>query len=341
MRGPAVDSGNRTMDRGRYSIRAFTESDYPAVARINSAILPEFPETAEDARRWSDVVTKDPGRLMRKLIVEEAGSGSVVGWGQVAHTLFNFHPDKYNVRVAVDAAHRRKGIGQELYRLLETDAVERKAVSLWASAREDDPSSIRFLDRRGFVTTHKIWSSRLNLIDLDLSNFPDGSKAMSDSGIRISTLAAEGADRPEVQRRLYELSRITSEDVPRQGEYEPVSFEDFYAIDIGGSNAIPDALFLACFGDKYVAWSSLQLLRGLPDTLDIGFTGTLPEFRGRGIASELKRRAVVYARDHGYRYMVTGNDSLNPKIWAINERLGFQKQMVMVQAEKTLRRTES
>lgn len=156
LRGPAVDSGNRTMDRGQYSIRAFTESDYPAVARINSAILPEFPETAEDARRWSDVVTKDPGRLMRKLIVEEAGSGSVVGWGQVAHTLFNFHPDKYNVRVAVDAAHRRKGIGQELYRLLETDAVERKAVSLWASAREDDPSSIRFLDRRGFVTTHDL-----------------------------------------------------------------------------------------------------------------------------------------------------------------------------------------
>jgi len=88
-----------------------------------------------------------------------------------------------------------------------------------------------------------------------------------------------------------------------------------------------------------VAWSSLQRMRGLPDTLDIGFTGTLPEFRGRGIASELKRRAVVYARDHGYRYLVTGNDSLNPRIWAINQKLGFQKWSVLVQAEKLLRPT--
>lgn len=328
------------MDRGQYSTRPFVETDYDEVARINLIVLPEFPETAEDARRWNEIITKDPSRVMRKLVVEEAGSKTMVAWGGFTHTLFNFHPNKYYVRVVVHPAHRHRGIGQELYRRLEKEAVDRKAICLWSNAREDDPSSIRFLERQGFVPTRKTWESRLDLTNLDLSRFPARSKELVDSGIRITTFAAEGADRLEVQQRLYELARITSEDVPRLGKYSPVSLEEFVAIDIAGSNVLPDAIFLACSGEKYVAWSSLQRMRGLPDTLDVGFTGTLPEFRGRGLATELKRRAVVYARDHGYRYLVTGNDSLNPRIWTINEKLGFQKWSVLVQAEKNLRPTE-
>jgi len=327
------------MDRERYSIRPFAETDYDEVARISLLVLPEFPETAEDARRWHEIITKDPSRVMRKLVVEEAGSGSMVAWGGFTHTLFNFDPNKYYVRVVVDPTHRHRGVGQELYRRLEEEAAERNATCLWSNAREDDQSSLRFLEHHGFVPTRKTWESRLSLTDLDLSKFPDRSNTLTDSGIRITDFAAEGAKRLEVRQRLYELARITSEDVPRLGDYSPVSFEEFVAIDIDGSNVIADAIFLACSGEKYVAWSSLQRMRGLPDTLDIGFTGTLPEFRGRGIASELKRRAVVYARDHGYRYLVTGNDSLNPRIWAINEKLGFQKWSVLVQAEKLLRPT--
>jgi len=327
------------MDRGQYSIRPFTETDYDEVARLDSIFLPEYPETAVDARLGRELVGKDPRRLSRWLIVEEARSASVVAWGGLTHTLSNFHPNKYYLRVVVDPAHRRLGIGQAVYRLLENVAVERKAVCLWGNAREDDPSSLRFLERQGFTPQRKTWASRLSLTGLDLTKFPDRTTALADSGIRITTLAAEGADRPDVQRRLYELALITSEGAPRVGEYSPVTFEEFHATDIGNPNAIRDATFLACSGESFVAWSTLQRQRGLPDTLDLGFTGTLPEFRGRGIASELKRRAVVYAREHGYRYMVTGNDSLNPRIWAINEKLGFQKQMVLVQAEKNLRPT--
>jgi GNAT superfamily N-acetyltransferase len=329
------------MDQRTYSLRPFVDPDYQEVARINSIAVPEFPETAEDARHWSELIARDPARLMRKLIVEEAGSGTVVAWGGITHTLFNFHPHKYFVRAVVHPSHRGRGIGQELYNRLEQEAVARGAFCLWSSAREDEPFSVRFLQRQGFVTLRKTWTSRLSLGELDLSKFPDHSNALSSLGIRITTLAAEGADRLETRRRLYELSRITSEDAPRMGEYEPVSYQEFVDIDVEGPTVLPDAIFLAVSGENLVGWTTLQRLRGLPDSLDIGFTGTLPEFRGRGIASELKRRAVEYARDHGYRYILTGNDSLNPRIWAINEKLGFRKLVVFVQAEKNLRPTES
>ncbi len=332
--------GTGAMDGTRYSIRPFAETDFAEVARLDSIFFPEYPSSAEDVRRGAEIVARDPGRFQRWFIVEQAGSGSVVAWGGLTHTLSNFHPNKYYARVVVERAHRRRGIGQEVYRVLEKLAAERDAVCLWGNAREDDPSSVRFLERRGFTPQRKTWASRLSLTDMDLSKFPDRSSVLAEAGIRITTLAVEGADRPDVQHRLYELARITSADAPRVGEYSPLTFEDFFAVDLGGPNAMPDAIFLACSGEKFVGWSTLQRLPSLPDTIDIGFTGTLPEFRGRGIASELKRRAVVYARDQSYRYMVTGNDSLNPRIWAINAKLGFQKQMVLVQAEKKLRPTE-
>jgi mycothiol synthase len=204
------------------------------------------------------------------------------------------------------------------------------------NARESEPVSVRFLDRHGFVPIRRTWMSRLTLTDLDPSNFPDRSKLMHAAGIRITTLANEGPDRPEVRHRLYEQGRTSSIDTPRMGEYYPPSFEEFIAMSIEYPTALPEAIFLACHGSEYVGWSTLPRVLASPDTLDIGFTGTLRKYRGRGIASELKRHAVEYARSHGYSYIITGNDSLNTNIWAINEKLGFRREQTLIQAEKTL-----
>jgi mycothiol synthase len=336
MKRPAVGTVRTPMDPSRYTVRPFVDSDCEEVARISTLVHPQLPETAEDHRRWRDLVTSKPGRLMSTVIVEEVASKTTVGWGSLSHTVWNYHPDKYFIVAMVRPDHQHRGIGQAVYALLEREAQQRGAVRLWCSAQEGDPPSVRFFEQRGFVPLRRTWISRLNLANLDLSKLPDRTDALSEQGIRITTLAAEGADRPEVQRRLYELGRITSEDAPRIGEYTPISFEEFVAVDLTGPNVLTDGIFVACKGEEFVGWSSLRRMLDLPDTLDIGFTGTLPEFRGRGIASALKRRAVEYAREKGYHYLITANDSLNPRIWAINEKLGFRKEETWIQAEKTL-----
>lgn len=324
------------MDRVSYSARPFVETDYDEVARINAIIEPELPETAQDARDWHDVITGKPGRVMLKFVVQEVSSGTMVAWGGLTHTLWNYHPYKYFVKVSVHPAHRRRGIGQDIYTLLEKEAVVRDAVCLWATARDDDVGSIRFLEGHGFVPLRRTWLSRLDLTNLDLSRLPDRSKALEDQGIRITTLAADGADRPELHRRLYDLVRVASEDQPRMGDFTPATFEEFVAMGIRGPRILRDAIFLASHGEEYVGMSTLEREGPSPYALSVGFTATLPKFRGRGIASELKRRAVQFARAQGYRSLVTGNDSLNPRILAINEKLGFRKEVTWVHAEKAL-----
>ena len=68
----------------------------------------------------------------------------------------------------------------------------------------------------------------------------------------------------------------------------------------------------------------------------VGFTGTRAAYRGRGIASELKRRALEYARGKGFRYLRTVNDSLNLRMWAINEKQGFRRTVEWVALERRL-----
>jgi mycothiol synthase len=324
------------MGRGTYSTRPFGDDDYEAVARLNAVIEPGIAETVEDALRWHELITRNSGRLVLRLVVEEPQSRALVAWGVLTHTLWNFHPQKFYIRVAVHPGHRGRGIGQGLYARLEQQAMDRDAVCLWGAVREDHLESVRFLERQGFVPQRKTWPSRLGLTDLDLSGFPDRANALRDQGIRITTLAREGVDRLSVRRRPYELSRITSEDEPRMGDYTPPTFEEYVETGITGPKVLPDAIFLACRSEEYVGATALQRVLGSPDTLDIWFTGTLSKFRGRGIASKLKLQAVEYARAHAFRFLTTSNDSHNPSIWSINEKLGFRKEEIWVESEKAL-----
>lgn len=325
------------MEHDLYSVRPFVVTDYEAEARLEELTDPGSGRTADELRHWRESEAAERGHFSFQRVVEERGSGAVVAFGDLAHTSFNFHPHKYWISSTVDPTFQRRGIGTELYSLLEREALRRKAICLWSAVREDDAHSVRFFDRYGFETLRRTWRSRLDLSEANLAALPDRSEALADQGIRITNVATEGGKRSEVRRRIYELSRAASADVPRLGEYSPVSFEQFVRIDLENPSALPEAFFLAAHEERYVGLTILER-QARSDTLHVGFTGTHPDFRGRGIASQLKRRAVEYARDHGFRYLVTNNDSLNRPIWAINEKLGFRKMVTWLLGEKVLDR---
>jgi RimJ/RimL family protein N-acetyltransferase len=54
------------------------------------------------------------------------------------------------------------------------------------------------------------------------------------------------------------------------------------------------------------------------------FTGTLREYRGRGLALAVKLASIHWAAAHGSSMMVTTNDLENAPMLAVNKRLGYR-----------------
>jgi GNAT superfamily N-acetyltransferase len=324
------------MDPARYSIRPFIDSDYEPAAQIFAEDNPGLVQTADELRHFDALHASEPGHLNLRLAVERRPSGEMVACGSLAHSPFAYHPKKFWVAAHVERAHRQAGIGTALYDRLEREAVRRRAITLWSGVMEGDPAGLRFFEKHHFHEVERIWTSRLDLAGVDRTSLGERSGADPLAGIRITTLSAEGPQRPEVRRRLYELNQLTSRDAPRMGEYTPTSYEVFLRFEIESPFLVADGYYIAAAADQYVGMTSLEKNSDRPDTLRIGFTGTHPDFRGRGIAAELKRRSILYAVGQRYRYLVTNNNSHNRPIWAVNEKLGFRRERTWIQGEKNL-----
>jgi RimJ/RimL family protein N-acetyltransferase len=320
------------MDPRRYFLRPFTDADYDALCRIESEIDPEFPPSVEDERHRSRIL--DTGHLVNeKWAVEDRESGNVVGVGGISQSPFANDPHKFWVTVLVERNHSRRGIGRALAALLDAEAIAHRAICFWSSARKDDARSLRFAERQGYSERRSTWMSVLDVSASVTVEGDDRTAQFEHDGIRLTTLADEGPRREEVRRRLHELWVETARDVPRMGDYTPMNYELFVA-DLEGPTVIPEACFLARHEEKYVACTHLERNLRRSDYLIVGYTGTLPAYRSRGLATELKRRSLEYARSHGIRYLQTFNDSLNKPIWAINEKMGFRRSVEWVQLER-------
>jgi len=322
------------MDRDKYFVRPFTDRDYEALSRIDSKVNPEFTFTAEEQQHWEKQFLT-PALLDEKWVVEERRSREAVAVGGLSHSPFSYHPHKFWVNLTVDPAHRGRGIGQTLSALIEAEALSHRAVCLWVTVRKDDPRSLEFARRLGFAPLRRLWMSTLDLRASDLPIIPDHSATLEREGLRFTTLAVEGPGRPEVRERLFDLLSEASRDVPRLGDYTPINFEQFVG-EFTGPGFLPEGYFLAVDGERYVSMTNFERNLSEPEGLRVGFTGTRKAYRGRGIASELKRQALEYARREGVRYLRTVNDSLNEAMWAINENEGFRRTVEWVAHERQI-----
>lgn len=320
------------MDESRYRVRPFRDEDYETRSRLTTRLEPDRPFTAGELRQW-DRIFREPHLVRLDFIVEEGPSGAGVAYGSLHHIPDMYHPRRFWTEVQVDPDHQHQGIGRTLYEQLENRARARSVEVLWAGVREDDVRSVRFFERAGFAVRRRSWMSSLSL-GATAPEVPGVGQKAPISRVTFTTLAKEGSDRRDVQERIYRLYLEASRDAPRMEKTTDMSFEQYSEHTFRDPRYDPEGVFLARAGDEYVAMSTLHHWPAEPDTLMVGFTGTLPAYRERGLATELKRRAVEFARSHGYRYLRTFNDSDNPRIWAINRKLGFQVQRVWLMGEK-------
>jgi mycothiol synthase len=318
-------------------IRPFEDRDYERQAAIGAAISPGFdrglPWYQHTGQHW------DPGLLRMRLVAE--CDNLVVGWGDVAHMWWAYHPRKFVLRLNVDPIYEHRGVGSQLYAAMMKGLATWNPMLVEAETRENRTRSVKFLTRDGFAEHHRRWESCLFLSDAHVERSPTLSERVAQQGIEIVTFAEERALRGDrFMRDVFELEMRAQIGEPGF-ELGILTYERFVANEFDTGDTVDDGSVLAQDAHRLVGVCRLGSNPSTPGQLHVGFTGVQPEYRRRGIATVLKLRTVEFARAHGFAEIRTENDTRNVGMLHINASLGFRLESPWIIFEKQFESTDS
>ncbi len=286
-------------------IREIEEPELPLLVSIAQAVQPQEGHTvggfADWRRQASDMVW-----LVAEHESEIVGAGvGVVGW--------HSRPGVARVEAWAMAPARGKGVGSALYRALAEWALERGCIELHTIVAEDDPESLRWAERHGFREI-----GRNTRLVLDLAGVTTTSLDPP-AGITV----ASWAERPGIESGLYRVYCEAEPDIPGEGGNTLPSLEEWLADDMDGASDRRDAVFVALAGGEVVGYAKLSIPPEGGDTAFHDLAGVRREWRRRGIAGALKRAQIAWAKEQGFRRLVTANEERNEPIRRLNEKHGY------------------
>jgi GNAT superfamily N-acetyltransferase len=291
---------------------ATTDEDLATVARIVTTVSPDNPTSVEDMR-WSD--EKYPGgrRFVAWLDGIAAGAGG-------AGRIYMFPPDFDGLwgNISVLPELRRRGVGSALLAALSDVARDAGKTMLMGRTTSDQQDAIDFLEHRGF-REHE----RMKVVRLELAGVPRPVVAAPE-GLLISSLE----EHPELVPGVFEVAREALPDIPGDGPMAPETLDEFRKRDVDRPTIPPGAFVLgidAATG-AVVGYANLMLVPGNPKVAWHGMTGVARSWRGRGVATALKRATIAWAIDNGLEALEGANDIVNAPMRAVNRRLGYQPQ---------------
>jgi GNAT superfamily N-acetyltransferase len=215
------------------------------------------------------------------------------------------------VRVVAEA--RGGGVGAALLGGLSGWARGLGYAELTGPVKEDDPTSLAWAARRGFVEV-----GRNSLLVLDLRAI-EAPRVEAPDGVEIVTWA----ERPGAERAMYDVAREAYPDVPGEDDAVMAPFEEWLSMDMQGAGDRPEATFLALADGEVVAYAKLALSRARPTVAMHDMTGVRRAWRGRGVARALKAAEIAWAKESGYERLETQNEERNEPIRRLNERFGY------------------
>ena len=312
--------------------REFKVDDLPFLVNISNLIYSDYPTTIEELEHWFS--NYDHTKYLMKKYVATNKQDEVVAYSYYYHEPILYHPHKFSLELAVHPEWQKQGIGSHFYNLLLKEWITLNTLVIRTSTREDKKDSLSFIINRGFKEKRRSWESRLNLQEFVLDDFIQAFSSIQHQGIEITTLADEVRKDENAYEKLYEHHPTTMGDMPLPDTYTPVSFAEFIKQVINSPNLIPEAFFIAKAGELYVGESYLQASKADPTQPYQGLTAVRREFRGKGIATALKIKVIEFAQKNNYKTIKTSNDSENPSMLGINQRLGFVRQPAWIQFER-------
>jgi len=313
-----------------FTIRPFVDADYEAIARIVSEVDQEV-VTAQSLR---DEDRARPERYKHGAWIAEV-AGEAVGFTHYQQLPAFYHPQKFDVSVAVLPRFRRQGIGSALWHQLEEGLTPFDPISLSGGTKEDRPEAIRFAEARGFVEKLRNWESHLDIQQFDLEAWQPVVAEAEAKGYAMKSLAELYAD-PDWQQKLYALVMEVRRDVPTSEPWQETPYDEWLKMFEANTHRYPEAYFIGIHGDEWIGLSALWHSdeEGVVTT---GLTAIKRAHRGSGITRALKVKAIGVARADGYKKTKTWNESNNVRMLAINQKMGFVRQPAWISFQKQIK----
>ena len=280
-------------------VRAHSDDDLNAMIHVRAAADPQSARPRLDNLRHNLAGNPDLAYLVARVQDAPVGCGFV----DVSHA------SAARAHVLVTPQARRRGVGTALLTRVSEHAHTAGLVELEGPIRADDQGSLQYFQRRGFTK-----SGGEEAVVLDLAEIGDLT-AEPPAGLRIISRA----EAPDTVEGMYEVAREAEPDIPGGAPVRP--YEVWRANEIERPSLEPELTFIALAGDEVVGYAILDSLRGEPWHR---LTAVKRAWRGRGIATALKRAQIQAAQKRGFARLVTTNEERNRPMRSINRALGYR-----------------
>jgi GNAT superfamily N-acetyltransferase len=287
------------------------DADLETVASIVNETTPDDP-TSVDEMRWSSGAYPGSSRFILEADGRPVGSASV---GRVYVHPPDFDAFWATVNVLPDA--RRQGFGAALLAAVSERAHAAGKVALHIPASDARPEGIAFLLHRGFREYE-----RSKTVHLELAG-REAPAVDLPAGATLTTLA----ERPELIEGVHAVAIEAYADIPGgDAPMAPGDLEEFRVRDVDRPSIPPAAFFIATDDATGRVVGYACLLLQPPHRRRIAWhdmTAVARDWRGRGIATALKRATIGWAIADGLDVLEAGNDTDNLAMRAVNARLGY------------------
>lgn len=329
-----ADAITGALPRG-YRAREFRDSDREPLTEDRNAEVHELQrQTADEWREWEQL---DPPKDLLRVAVE-AADGQPVALAEVGPGFIQRPDGSVQGGVGVARGHRRKGVGTALLEVIEAEAERRKAPRILAGTSVAFEGALAWATKRGYREIGRRIQSYVDVRSFDPTPFDDAVERVAASGIRLETVSELLAGRDEAGaerfwRELWEAEAPMWDDVPWASPTPHWPYEKYHRLVVESGKLVHEATIVALDGERIAAFTTTGRQGDRGGTW---MTGTGRAYRGRGLATALKVRAITAAKAAGLRAMVTTNDEPNKAMRGINAKLGYVMLPAHVELEKLL-----
>jgi GNAT superfamily N-acetyltransferase len=295
-------------------IRPYRPADLPGVT---VTFEERYPEELITEAAVEHILTSAPARARAVRLVGEA-DGEIVAWAGSALVIESERTDVAWVSAFVREPWRGRGLGSELFDRVERHAIGLRARKLVASSRDEERAR-RFLERRGFRQTYTRRVSTVDPRTVDLSGFSPLRDRLARDGFELVPLSALR----DAAEGVYALDIETSRDIPLEEPFAGMPFDEWENEVWRNPLLRFDGSFAVVHRGQPV---SFGLVRGAPERSKAfnEMTGTLSQYRGRGLARLVKLATIAWAAEAGIKVLSTENDETNAPMLGLNVSLGYR-----------------